>query len=160
MKHFRLAGLPLLLIAQAVPAQSYSYASTQNWGPNGNGTLDHKDDLQWLVFHDTRITADPAAGIYSARFGPFLQKMEGTTFIITGYMMALGATMATNHFVLTRRSPGCPFCPPNEPTEAIEVFSQTLIKPTQAPITVEGRLHFVANSQQGLFFRIDSAKTW
>ncbi|MGY2734628.1 DUF3299 domain-containing protein [Sphingomonas sp. UYP23] len=165
MKH--LGILALLLTAMAEPASGQSAAQTlfgsaanPKWGPNGNGTLKHEDDLQWLIFHDARITADRAAGIYSASFSPILLKMEGQRIAITGYILPVQASSASMHFVLTRRSAGCPFCPPNEPTEAIEVFSQKFIKTTQAPITVEGKLHFVSRSEQGLFFRIDGAKIW
>lgn len=156
--------LAALLLASSVPTKAQSLlggaGAAPSWGPNGNGTLKHEDDLQWLMFHDAKITADRAAGIYSARFSPLLLKMEGQHIAITGYVLSLESASASMHFVLTRRSAGCPFCPPNEPTEAIEVFSQRFIKTTQAPITVEGRLHFVTHSDQGLFFRIDDAKIW
>lgn len=132
----------------------------QQWGPNGNGTLKHADDLQWLVFHDAKITSDAAKGEYSASFSPLLLKMEGQHIAITGYILPVSTTTAATHFVLTRRSATCPFCPPNEPTEAIEVFSQKLLNYTAAPVTVEGKLHFVARSDQGLFYRIDDAKVW
>lgn len=163
MKRFAIAALlsVSLPLAQSVSAQSlWGGTAEQKWGPNGNGTLKHEDDLQWLLFHDAKITADRAAGVYSANFSPLLMKMEGQHIAITGYVLPVDAMSASTHFVLTRRSAGCPFCPPNEPTEAIEVFSQKLIKATSAPITVEGRLHFVAHSEQGLFFRIDNAKIW
>ena len=67
-------------------------------------------------------------------------------------------SLTSAHFVLTRRSAGCPFCPPNEPTEAIEVFSVASMEYTQAPVTVSGQLHLVARSETGLFYRLDHAK--
>jgi len=151
----------MLLFGMAQSTSAQPLAGTeQQWGPNGNGTLNHEDDLQWLVFHGAKIAGDQAAGTYNATFGPFLQKMEGQHIAITGYILPLGATQTTTHFVLTRRSAGCPFCPPNEPTEAIEIFADRFVKTTPAPITVEGKLHLVAHSDQGLFFRIDGAKVW
>lgn len=161
MKFLALTGLFPLLLAQTAPAQAlFGDCTVQKWGPNGNGTLKHEDDLQWVMFHDARITADQKAGIYTATFSPMLLKMDNQNLVITGYVLPLNPMSATTHFILTRRSPACPFCPPNEPTEAIEIFSQAFVKPTDAPITVEGRLHFVSHSEQGLFFRIDSAKVW
>jgi hypothetical protein len=161
MKYLMLIGLLPLLLTPSAPAQAaFDECAVQKWGPNGNGTLLHEDDLQWVMLHDTRITADQKAGIYIAAFSPMLLKMENQNLVITGYVLPLSATSTTTHFILTRRSPACPFCPPNEPTEAIEIFSQTFVKPTDAPITVEGRLHFVSRSEQGLFFRIESAKIW
>ena len=157
MKRSRQALLAVALLAGG-GAPAAALPSTQTWGPNGNGTLKHQDDMRWLDFHDAQVAADRAAGHYTARFSAMLMKMDGHDLVITGYMLPVGTAIDTTHFVLTRRSATCPFCPPNEPTEAIEVFSQRFVRPTQAPITVQGRLHLVASSDQGLFFRIDAAR--
>ncbi|WP_174292632.1 DUF3299 domain-containing protein [Sphingomonas bacterium] len=147
-----------LLVGQPCSALAVSVGSTQQWGPHGNGLLAHRDDVRWLDLHDAKVTADTAAGIYTARFGPILQQMDNQDFVITGFMMPVGVDLASTHFVLTRRSATCPFCPPNEPTEAIEVFSDKFVKYTDAPITVSGKLQLVANSDRGLFYRLKSAK--
>lgn len=128
------------------------------WGPNGNGMLDHEDDLRWVAFNDAKITADQAKGEYHATFGPALVSMDRQPLGISGYMLPIEPTTHAAHFVLTRRSTGCPFCPPNEPTEAIEVFADKPVDYTQAPITVSGQLHLVVGSQSGLFYRLDHAK--
>lgn len=148
-------------LAALAPAASFAQfypGGTPNWGPNGNGTLDHEDDLRWVGFHDAKITADEAKGEYRATFSPTLQKENGICTSISGYMLPIEATTTSPHFVLTRRSAGCPFCPPNEPTEAIEVFATKPIAYTQSPVTVSGTLHLVARSEKGLFFRLDGAK--
>ena len=158
MTRLPLLAAALALLNPPVAAQGPMSALTQKWGPNGNGTLGHKDDLQWVSFHDARITADDKSGVYTASFSALLSKMDGQPIVITGFMLPVTAALESPHFVLTRRSATCPFCPPNEPTEAIEIFAQRLVKPTQAPLTVQGRLHLVASSAQGLFFRIDDAR--
>lgn len=150
-----------LMLVAAMPVQAVAqfYPGGQaEWGPNGNGTLEHEDDLQWVVFHGAKITADEAKGIYTATFSPTLKKEEGVKFSITGYMLPVENSTHAAHFVLTRRSAGCPFCPPNEPTEAIEVFAAKPFDYTKAPVTVEGTLHLVASSEKGLFFRLDNAR--
>jgi len=58
---------------------------------------------------------------------------------------------------LLRRSPGCPFCPPSEATEVVEVMSTKAIAPTADLIIVEGRLKLVAESSQGFFYRLEGA---
>lgn len=149
-------SLPLIFAALMLLLPSTSLA--QFYGPNGNGTLEHEDDLKWVIFHDAKITADNKRGVYTAKFGPDLAKMEGVQFSITGYMMLIEAKTTSTHFLITRRVSGCPFCPPNEPTEAIEV---TTIKPfayTQSPITVYGRLHLVGESAGGLFYQLKDAR--
>lgn len=153
----RAVAIVLLMLAlQPAPAQFYSGGSV-HWGPNGNGTLDHEDDLRWVFFHDARIVADDRKGEYRATFPPTLAKEDGRSFSIAGYMLPVEATTTSRHFVLTRRSAGCPFCPPNEPTEAIEVFATRPVAYTQSPVTVAGTLHLVGRSEQGLFFRMDGA---
>lgn len=151
-------ALSAALLAAPAPAQFYPGGSIGRWGPNGNGTLDHEDDLRWVIFHDAKISADQAKGEYLATFSPSLAKMDGVQFSIMGYMLPIESTTRSAHFVLTRRSAGCPFCPPNEPTEAIEVFASKPADYTQAPVIVEGRLHLIRRSEQGLFFRLDQAK--
>lgn len=93
-----------------------------------------------------------------ASFSDILQKMDGKPFSITGYMLPIEPSIHSAHFVLTRRSAGCPSCPPNEPTEAMEVFAQKPVDYTQAPVTANGVLDLVRHSAQGLFFRLDHAK--
>lgn len=152
-----LCALALTLAPAAAPAQFYP-GRTPAWGPNGNGTLEHEDDLQWVFFHDAKITADEAKGVYRAAFSPALKKDEGTKLTITGYMLPVERSTNAPHFVLTRRSAGCPFCPPNEPTEAMEIFATGPVAYTQAPVTMEGTLHLVAESGQGLFYKLIGAR--
>ena len=80
-------SLPLIFAALMLLLPSTSLA--QFYGPNGNGTLEHEDDLKWVFFHDAKITADNKRGVYTAKFGPDLAKMEGAQFSITGYMMLI-----------------------------------------------------------------------
>ena len=128
------------------------------YGPNGNGTLVHSDDQRWVQFHDVNIVADEAKGEYRATFGAALVKLDGRPLVITGYMLPIEPTTHSSHFVITRRSTGCPFCPPNEPDEAIEVFAVQPIDYTQAPVTITGQLHLVRASGAGLFYRLDHAR--
>ena len=140
--------------AGVAPAQFYP-GGTVKWGPLGNGRLDHADDRRWTILHDVRIRADDAKGVYIATFGRDMTDLEGRPFTITGYMLPVETGLDARHFVLTRRSTGCPFCPPNEPTEAIEVFAVTPLAYTHAPIAVKGRMHLVRTTAQGLFYRLD-----
>ena len=135
-----------------------SDAPDQQWGPNGNGTLVHSDDQRWIVFRDASIQADNARGVYVATFGSSIRRFEGRRIVLTGYMLPVEATTLSAHFVLTRRSTGCPFCPPNEPSEAIEVFAVAPVPYTQAPVTITGTLQFVAQSAGGLFYRMTDAR--
>jgi hypothetical protein len=59
--------------------------------------------------------------------------------------------------MLVRRNTGCPFCPPNAPTEALEVFSQKPVRYTGEEIVMTGRLKLVGASSEGLFFQLKDA---
>jgi hypothetical protein len=153
---FTTLALSLLIPGTIAQGQFYQ-GGDRKWGPNGNGTLDHEDDLRWVILHDVQITADNAKGIYVAKWGKDMVGMEGRPFTIIGYMLPIEPTTHSAHFVITRRSSGCPFCPPNEPTEAIEVFTTKAIDYTQSPIALKGTLHLVRSSELGLFYRMDNA---
>ena len=145
--------LPVVFLLGLTAMQSQPFI-----GPNGNGTLDHADDLRWVSFQEAKIAGDEARGEYRAIFSPALARMDGRVFAITGYIVPINTEARAAHFILTRRSEGCPFCPANALTEAIEVFSTAPVEYTQAPVTLEGRLHLIARSETGLFYRIDHAR--
>lgn len=129
----------------------------RTWGPNGDGTLVHVEDARWNVFHDINVRTDVGKGEYAASFGPALRRLEGRWVEVSGYILPLETDVSAPHFVLTRRSAGCPFCPPNELNEAVEVLASAPVRYTMAPITVSGRLRLISHSDQGLFFRLDGA---
>ena len=149
MRLLRLGLAPLLFAA----------LSGMTWGGVAPiGQLDHEDDLQWVGFNDAKIVADSKRGVYTATFPPLLAKMNNVALSISGYMLPIEATTHSAHFIITRRLTGCQFCPPNEPTEAIEVFANAPVDYRQTVVTVAGRLRLVSESSQGLFYRLEGAK--
>jgi hypothetical protein len=119
---------------------------------------DHPDDPRWSMFRGVQVDTDLAKGVAAAHFPPDLMKVSGQTFEIAGYMTPLDASGVTRHFILTRRSTGCPFCPPNEANEAIEVFTERPVQYADRQILVTGKLTLLSNSNEGLFFRMQGAK--
>ncbi len=125
------------------------------------------NDPAWALLRDAEVKDDKAKGVMTATFPAALQARAGKAFQISGYMTPLEDDVHTRHFIVTRRDTTCPFCPPNTPTEAVEVFLTRPIAVTPAEIAVAGRLELVASSQAGLFYRIadaspvsDSRKPW
>lgn len=116
------------------------------------------NDPMWGLFNQAEITVDDKKGEYHAAFEPDLLHLEGTKLKITGFMMPLDPARRMLHFALVRRNSACPFCPPNSPTEAVEVFSNSLVAYTGEEIAVTGRLTLVSNSAQGMFYRLDDAR--
>ena len=144
--------LPLLLVTSLC-----GFQQPPRIGPNGDGTLLASDDRQWLLLQSASIAADTAKGEYSARFAPALARMDGQAFRISGYMLPIETETSSRHFIITRRSAGCPFCAPPELTEAVEVFLTVPIRYTTEPITVQGHLHLLSHSDAGLFYRVGEA---
>jgi hypothetical protein len=115
------------------------------------------NDPAWSLLNEAAVSLDDAKGEYKAAFPVDLARLQDKPFTISGFMMPLDPAMRTVHFALVRRNTACPFCPPNTPTEAVEVFSPALVQYTGQEVKVTGRLTLVASSAQGLFYRLDGA---
>lgn len=116
------------------------------------------NDPMWGLLNQADVSVDEKKGEYHAAFQPDLLHLQGTKLKITGFMMPLDPSRRTLHFALVRRNSACPFCPPNSPTEAVEVFSSGMVAYTGEEIAVTGRLTLVSNSSQGMFYRLDDAR--
>ncbi len=131
----------------------------QIFGPTGGGDggPDHPDDPRWIEFRGVKTTVDKARGVMVAQFPKDLTAINGRELDIGGYIMPLEASTNMRHFILTRRSTGCPFCPPNEANEALEVYLKSPVHYEQRQFYVKGRLKLVPTSDQGLFFQLVDA---
>jgi hypothetical protein len=118
---------------------------------------DHPDDARWAAFRGVRVTTDTRKGVATAVFPPDLLRAQNQVTEIGGYMIPLEAKSDSRHFLLTRRSSGCPFCPPNEANEAIEVFAAQPVHYEQRQVFIKGRLTLVSSSDNGLFFQLREA---
>ena len=115
------------------------------------------NDPIWATFRQAKVGEDRARGRLTASFTPELAAHAGKPLTVSGFMTPLESSPRLRHFILTRRSTTCPFCPPNEPTEAVEVRLDAPIAFTSEEVTVTGRLALVAESDEGLFYRLDGA---
>jgi hypothetical protein len=119
---------------------------------------DHDDAPIWgLIKSSTRFKIDAAKGLYVASFDKGLQASQGKSFTVTGYVLPLEATASSRHFVVTRRNTGCPFCPPNEIGEAVEIFARKPVTYTPAEVTFTGRLKLISSSAEGMFYQLEDA---
>ena len=116
------------------------------------------NDPVWEQFNLVHITADMKAGAYRAEFPSALTGRQNQPMRVTGFILPLEASSKSAHFMLVRRNTGCPFCPPNAPTEAVEVFSRSPVNYTGQEMAVTGVLQLVASSADGLFFRLQQAE--
>jgi hypothetical protein len=71
--------------------------------------------------------------------------------------MPLDTTPKSKHFLLTKYTPVCFFCPPGQPNEVVEVTTNRGIAITARMLTVNGKMALINNAEKGLFFRVDAA---
>jgi hypothetical protein len=110
----------------------------------------------WSILRQTHLKVD-ANGIIRADFVPEVQKLAGKPITISGFVMPIGGD-TRHHFILSRYSPECPFCPAGGPTETIEVFADRPVGATQLMVTLAGTLNIQDKMDVGLFYRLFHAK--
>ena len=115
------------------------------------------NDPIWDAFNQAVITPDLKKGAYRAAFPSDLEARADKTLKVSGFILPLEASTRSAHFILVRRNTGCPFCPPNAPTEAVEIFAQAPVAYTGQEMAATGRLELVASSAEGLFYRLNTA---
>ena len=111
----------------------------------------------WTTLRQTRIGEDQARGLFTAAHPPQVRALSGRTISPAGFVMPLDAQTRGNHFLLSRYTPVCAFCPPGEPNEVVEVHTaQPIAFPTRL-VTVTGTFGLENKGENGLFFRMTGA---
>ncbi len=118
--------------------------------------LPKSHDVLWDVLAKTKITTDDKKGTYTATFPDEVKKLDGT--VLNGFMLPLEPTEKFKHFLLTKRTPTCPFCPPGAPNEIVEVFTDKPVAWAEELATFEGTFKLINNGEKGLFFQVAQAK--
>ena len=143
----------LALAVAAMATTAFDAAPTLSYNPQHYVN----NDPIWDQFNDTKITPDLKVGEYRASFPPSLTSRRDKSMKVSGFILPLEASSRSAHFMLVRRNTGCPFCPPNAPTEAVEIYAEQPVNYTGQEMAATGRLKLVASSADGLFFRLDQA---
>jgi hypothetical protein len=113
------------------------------------------DHALWPVLKKTKLTTD-ANGLVKAAFAPEVMALGGKPMTITGFVLPIAANSRT-HYILSRYSPECPFCPSGGPNEVIEVFLKKPLGPTSAMVTMHGLFSMQPDMDAGLFYRMKDA---
>jgi uncharacterized protein len=119
--------------------------------------LPESGDPLWRTLQKTSIHEDDQSGVYTADFPSSVQSLAGRQLTVDGFMLPLDSKHFTQHFLLSRYTPVCPFCPPGRPNEVVEVFSSEPVPVTESEIAVSGRFGVHKDTGSGLFFRLDGA---
>ncbi len=121
-------------------------------------SLPQSKDKLWDTLAETDVNSNLETGIITAKIPDTIKAMAGKPFKISGFMMPLESEEKFTHFLLSRRTPTCAYCPPGEPDELIEVFATKATEWDTGLVTYEGTLEIIDNQDLGLFFRLNKAE--
>lgn len=108
----------------------------------------------WQKFLACKIGYNAKTGLYSIALTPDVKALAGKVVSLNGFVLPLDGSDRTKHFLLTRRTPVCAFCPPGEPNEVVEIVSPKAIPWTEKMVTVTGPVNLINNGEKGMFFKI------
>ena len=114
-------------------------------------------DNMWTTLGKTKVSLDEKEYTYTAKYPPEVKALNGKQITIKGFMLPIEATEKFKHFILSERTPTCPYCPPGEPNEIVEIFTAKPVKWNEGLITVTGKFALINNQNFGMFFKIDNA---
>lgn len=120
-------------------------------------SLPISQDPVWSVLAGTRIDVDEEQGLYSAAFSDQAKALDGKQVTVTGFMLPLEATDRFHHFLLSKRTPTCFFCPPGQPNEIVDVWVEDAAEWDDGPVTVTGDFSLMDDREMGLFFKLSNA---
>lgn len=143
-----LALAPLVPVAAQV--QEAGERSAQARLPQGRSPL-------WATLRTTRIVEDDARGLFTASHPPAVRALVGKSVSLPGFIMPLDAQTRGTHFLLSKYTPVCAFCPPGEPNEVVEVHLARPIAFSDKLVTVTGTFGLENNGENGLFFQVNGA---
>lgn len=111
----------------------------------------------WGKLGKCRVDYDSRRGLYAIDLTPEVKALDQQTIEANGFIMPLDGADRTKHFLLSRRTPVCLFCPPGEPNEIIEVRSKVMLDWVDDPVTLKGKFKLVNDAEKGVFFLMEEA---
>lgn len=157
----KLMLIPLLLLTAGMSYQTKILSAPPTQPPAERAmqmTLPRSQSPVWLQFVKCKIGYNNRNGLYNIAVTPEVKALAGHTVTVNGFVMPLDGSDHTKHFLLTRNTPVCMFCPPGEPNEVVEVEAPDRIVWTDKIVTVTGPLTLVNNGEKGIFFKIVANK--
>jgi len=149
--------LPLLLLTGGMRTENKILAQPVGQPADERAAQDALPKSQspvWLKFLKCKVGYNDKTGIYSISDTPEVKALAGKTITVNGFVLPLDGSDHTKHFLLTRRTPVCMFCPPGDPNEVLEVEAPRAIVWTDKIVTVRGPLSLINNGEKGMFFKI------
>lgn len=138
-------------VPNSIDGQPLSERSAQDQLPQSKSPL-------WSRLGHCPSHFDNATALYSITLSPEVKAMNGQTVTVNGFVLPLDGSDETRHFLLTKRTPVCMYCPPGEPNEVIEVTSKQPVEWNDDLVTMKGRFTLVNNGEKAIFFALDDAE--
>jgi hypothetical protein len=110
----------------------------------------------WRTLKTTKLTTD-ARGMVHAEIPTAVHELAGRSLVVSGFILPLSAQAQSTHFILSRYSPECSFCPGGAPNEVIEVFASKPMRAASHMVFLRGRFAVQNKVEDGLFFRLEQA---
>ncbi len=114
-------------------------------------------DPMWGTLGAAKVTFDNEQGLYDAVLPEAIKKLDGQRMKISGFIVPLESEEEFTHFLLSKRTPTCFFCPPGEPNEVIEIFADEPTEWVEELVTYEGVFKLTQDREKGIFFKISGA---
>lgn len=156
----KLAAIPLMLILLCGMRTEKVNIPIPHGQPaderSAQDKLPHAQSPVWAKFLTSKVSYNNHTGLYSIAVTPEVRDLAGKPITLNGFVLPLDASDHTRHFLLTRNTPVCMFCPPGEPNEVVEVISPRPILWTDKIVSVTGPLKLINNGEKGMFFQINA----
>ncbi|MDX1975070.1 MAG: DUF3299 domain-containing protein [Rickettsiales bacterium] len=111
----------------------------------------------WQSFAACKVSINQKSGFFQIAYSDEVKAMDGTQVTVHGFILPLEAKVKFSHLLLSKRTPTCPFCPPGEPNEVVEVFTKEPMEWREDMIALRGTLTLVNDGDKGIFFRLNDA---
>ena len=115
-------------------------------------------DSVWGTLLKAKIAYSNKAPYITAAIPPEVKAMNGKTVTVSGFVLPFNEELKPTHFLLSKRTPTCPFCPPGEPNEVVEVYSKKAVEWNQNLLTMKGTFTLINNTDNGIFFVLKNAE--
>lgn len=148
--------LLLVGLTLAVPAAAWAVVQPADERA-AQKTLPHSNDPLWTTLKTTQIRSDEKRGMFIALPSDKVKALAGQSVTLSGFMLPIESNLKTTHFLLSKYTPVCFFCPPGQPNEIVEVHTVRPVAAGYDRIKLKGRFSLQNNGEQGLFFRLDQA---
>lgn len=111
----------------------------------------------WEVLSENTVTYNDELGQFNISYTQDTKDLVGKKLVVKGFIMPLEASEKFTHFLLTKSTPSCFFCPPENTNETIDIYLTKAITWDENMIAVKGVFELNNNLDLGLFFKIDNA---